>query len=196
SKDELIQLLRLIVSSPDFSPKLPLRNKDLDYMMEFLSENNEESISISLFDDAMPEMRVVMALHSWINEVKEEDISDKFGVDPGDIHRAVENCDWLLYSYSEICKISERVDLVTNAAALRKRVKYGIKSELIELVGIGGVGRVRARILYERGYTDRYSVQKASLTTLANIPKIGASLARKLKGLADLSEKSDLGKEA
>ena len=196
SKDELIRLLRLIVSSPDFTPKLPLRNKDLDYMMEFLSENKQEPISVSVFDDAMPEMRVVMALHSWINEVKEEDIGDRFGVDPGDIHRAVENCDWLLYSYSEICKISDRADLVTNAGALRKRVKYGIKSELIELVGIEGVGRVRARILYERGYTDRYSVQKASLTTLANIPKIGASLARKLKGQADPSEKFDPGKEA
>lgn len=183
-KDDLIRLLRLVVSSPDFSPKLPLRNKDLDYMMDFLSDHQEESISTSVFDDAMPEMRVVMAIHSWINEVKEEEIIDRFGVDPGDIHRAVENCDWLLYSYSEICKISERPDLVANTGVLRKRVKYGIKSELIELVGIEGVGRVRARILYDRGYTDIFSIQKASLNTLANIPKIGAMLARKLKDQA------------
>ena len=64
---------------------------------------------------------------------------------------------------------------------IRRRVKYGIKEELIPLISLEGVGRVRARALHNAGFKDVRSIESASVEKLASIPKIGTALAKKIK---------------
>ena len=74
----------------------------------------------------------------------------------------VDNADWLLYSFGELSQLFGRLDLVVESSELRERIRNGIKSELIQLTKLDGVGRVRARSLYAAGYTD---VDKLSQAT-------------------------------
>jgi helicase len=61
------------------------------------------------------------------------------------------------------------------------RIKHGIKSELIPLVQLEGIGRIRARALYKAGITSSTEIDKISESKLGSIPKIGVKLAKKLK---------------
>src|SRR2546426_3130905 len=58
---------------------------------------------------------------------------------------------------------------------------YGIKEELLELISLRGVGRVRGRALFQRGYKTLKDLQKANPSELARIPTIGSALAMKIK---------------
>src|SRR3989454_2952330 len=58
---------------------------------------------------------------------------------------------------------------------------YGIKEELLELISLRGVGRVRGRALFQRGFKTLKDLQKANPSDLARIPTIGPTLAMKIK---------------
>ena len=64
---------------------------------------------------------------------------------------------------------------------LRVREAKGVKSELVKLVGLEGVGRVRARMLYNAGLKTIDGIKERSLTELTSIPSIGPSLAKRIK---------------
>jgi helicase len=170
--------LHLISSSPDFYPKLSLRKKDhedLGLLIE--SRGNELLYQISEYDCS----RSFWALCEWLEETGDKALSDKMGVEPGDMHRIVEMGEWLAYSLYEVAKLLRREDLLPELYNLRTRVRYGVKEELLPLVALEGIGRVRARALYSAGLTDVDKIAKAPQSRLAGIPKIGPAVAEKLK---------------
>lgn len=64
----------------------------------------------------------------------------------------MESADWLLYSTYEIAKLLGRKDVLPLAMNLRRRIVEGVKEELLELVNLKGIGRVRARMLFNAGF--------------------------------------------
>ncbi|MCX6710873.1 MAG: hypothetical protein NTZ02_02170, partial [Candidatus Woesearchaeota archaeon] len=68
---------------------------------------------------------------------------------------------------------------------LRICIDYGAKEELLPLLRLKGIGRIRARILYNNRIRDLGDVKKAELLTLSQL--IGKTLA--------LDIKSQLGEE-
>jgi len=64
---------------------------------------------------------------------------------------------------------------------LHDRIKHGVKSELLGLIAIKGVGRVIARGLYARGLRTPREVAAADLRQLELAPGVGAKRAVKLK---------------
>jgi helicase len=44
-----------------------------------------------------------------------------------------------------------------------------------------GVGRVRARVLFDRGLKTLNDIREAEVTALARLPKIGEALAKNMK---------------
>ncbi len=170
--------LHLIADSPDFYPKLSLRKMDYDPLSILIQRRGNELLyPISEYECT----RSFWALCSWVEETPEKVLSDKMGVEPGDMHRIVEMASWLAYSLYEIAKLLRREDLMQELYNLRTRIKYGVKEELLPLVALEGIGRVKARTLYNAGFTDVPTVAKASQAKLASVPKIGPTLAEKLK---------------
>lgn len=177
-KKHTLGFLYVITDCTDFYPKLQLRNKDIDEVRMLIDEYTRE-----LFFDVNEYecSRSLLALNAWIQEYSDKKIMEVFGVEPGDMYRIVETSDWLLYSIYELAKLLKRDDLLDEIYMLRKRVKYGIKEELMPLVSIEGVGRVRARMLYNAGFRDIKSIKEAPLEKLAAVQKIGNALAKKIK---------------
>jgi helicase len=170
--------LHLITDSPDFYPKLALRKKDYDELSLLIQGRGSELLyNISEYDCT----RSFWALCEWMEETGDKILSDKMGVEPGDMHRIVEMGEWLAYSLYEVAKLLGREDLLPELYNLRTRIRYGVKEELLPLVALEGIGRVRARALYSAGLTDAGKIAKAPQTRLAGIPKIGPAVAEKLK---------------
>ena len=170
--------LHLISSSPDFYPKLPLRKKDYEELSLLIQGRRSELLyQISEYDCS----RSFWALCEWIEETGDKVLSDSMGVEPGDMFRIKELSEWLAYSLYEVAKLLRRVDLLPELYNLRIRIRYGVKEELLPLVALEGIGRVRARALYSAGLTDVNKIAKAPQAKLAAIPKIGPAVAEKLK---------------
>ena len=180
-------ILHLVASSPDFEPKFPLRSKDYDQAMAFMEEHSSEMLekhtsrAFADYDQFLQDMRSVMALHGWIDEWREEQLLTRLGVEPGDMHRAVDNADWLLHALGEIARLFKVPDMVRQADLLRRRVASGVSRELVELTTIQGVGRVRARALYTAGFKTLEDLKEAPADKLAAVDKIGTAVARKIK---------------
>ncbi len=66
-------------------------------------------------------------------------------------------------------------------ARFRTRVLYGDKEELLELVALRSIGRVRARSLFAAGYTGIEALKRATIPELANVPAIGGKTAAEIK---------------
>jgi helicase len=168
----------VIADSPDFYPKLSLRKTDYDQISILIQRRGNELLyPISEYDCS----RSFWALCWWIEETTEKVLSDKIGVEPGDMHRIVEIANWLAYSLYEVAKLLRREDLMPELYNLRTRIRYGVKEELLPLVVLEGIGRVKARALYNAGFTDVPKIAKASQAKLASVPKIGPTVADKLK---------------
>ena len=191
AKKHTLGLLHLITQTPDMMPKFGTREKDSAELDEILSSRESEFMvpvpergDFSFFqeyDELLGDFRTVLALNSWINENPEQFLIEKYSVEPGDLHRMVDSADWLLYSLGELARLFGRVDLALETEELRERVRYGIKPELIELTKLEGIGRVRARSLFNAGYTSVEKLSQAPVEKLANIPKIGNSVAAQIK---------------
>jgi helicase len=180
-------LLHIVASSPDFEPKFPLRSKDYEDAMAFMEEHRSEMLErhvpreFSDYDRVLQDMRSVMALHGWIDEWKEEQLLSRLGVEPGDMHRAVDNADWLLHALVELCKLFGMPEVAKQAELLRRRVASGVGEELVELTSLNGVGRVRARSLYSAGFRTLEDLKDAPAEKIALVDKVGASVARRIK---------------
>jgi helicase len=170
--------LHVIANSPDFYPKLSLRKTDYDQLSTLIQRRGNELLyPISEYDCS----RSFWALCQWIEETTDKVLSDKIGVEPGDMHRMVEMANWLAYSLYEVAKLLRREDLMPELYNLRTRIRYGVREELLPLVVLEGIGRVKARALYNAGFTDVAKIAKASHAKLASVPKIGPAAAEKLK---------------
>jgi ATP-dependent DNA helicase len=171
-------LLHLITASPDFNPKLSLRKKDYDELSLLIQNRRSELLyQISEYDCT----RSLWAICAWIEETTDKTLGDKMGIEPGDMHRIVEMGEWLAYSLYEVAKLLRREDLLPELYNLSARIRYGVKEELLPLVALEGIGRIRARALHAAGLTNLDKISKAPQTKIASISKIGPAVAEKLK---------------
>ncbi len=178
TKGHALGLLHLITISEDFFPKFSLRNKDYEFVGTLIENYADQLIEpISEYDCN----RSLLALNAWINESSEIFLSDNFGIESGDMHRMAETADWLIHALYEIAKLEKKDEILTEVDSLRSRVVYGIKDELVDLVHVKGIGRVRARILFKNGIKTTEDLTTISVEKLAKMDKIGPLVAENIK---------------
>jgi len=174
--------LHVISSTPDMRC-LYITKKD-EWLEEEISRKKfllDVPLAISPeYEWFMAEVKTASLLEDWINEVSEDDIIKKYQVGPGDIHNKVETAEWLLHAMQELARIFN-FGAVSQLTKLIMRIRYGCKEELLNLVQLYGIGRVRARALYKRGFKTIQDLRRASVETLASIPTIGKSIAKSIK---------------
>jgi helicase len=121
-------------------------------------------------------------LMDWISEVKEDQISDRYRIGPGDIRRTAETAQWLMHSLFELSRHLE-LGAAFRAEQLALRIQYGASSDLLSLLELKGIGRVRARKLYQAGYTSIEKLRAADSSRIGEIlgPKIAELVRAQLK---------------
>ena len=177
-KRHTLGFLHLITSCEEFFPKFELRERDYEPASAMIENGHMELITrISEYQCS----RSLLALQSWITEASELSIADTLGIESGDMHRMTENANWLSYCLREIAKHTDRADLLEEFDDLQKRIDYGVKEELVGLVKVKGIGRVRARALFKHRIRSIDELRKIPASRLAKIDKIGASIADNIK---------------
>ncbi len=170
--------LHMITNCEEFFPKFSLRQKDYETASLMIDNHSSQLLeTISEYDCS----RSLLALQSWITESTELSLSDNLGIESGDMHRMIENANWLSYCLREISKHVERADLLEELSDLRNRIVYGIREELLDLVRVKGIGRIRSRILFKHGIKNLNDLRKIPVNKLAEIDKIGSTIADNIK---------------
>ncbi|MEM2387154.1 MAG: helix-hairpin-helix domain-containing protein, partial [Candidatus Bathyarchaeia archaeon] len=163
--------------------------KELDSVAVFLEEHRDEFMvpvpdeweDRIAYEQFLGEVKTAMVLKAWIEEASEDEIIEKYRVQPGDLYRTIESAKWLLYATHELAMLFNNKEIPPLASELMERVEKGVKKELLPIVRLEGVGRVRGRILYNAGYKTIEDLKHAQIEDLMNLPLIGPKLAKKIK---------------
>ena len=121
------------------------------------------------YDVFIAALKLASAFNSHINEFGEDVIMERYGIRPGEFYSKKEMAKWLLYSFSEICEVVNRRALKKKAEGLTIRVDYGIKEELLPLIRLKGIGRTRARKLFNNGIKSIHDLKQAGVYNLSII---------------------------
>lgn len=184
-----LSLLHLIMQTPDMGPIMRPYSRELD-KITILAENHKEELFVEIpnpwddnvaFQEFLGEFKTALILKNWIEEESEDTLIEQFNIQPGDLYRTIENAKWLLHATTELSKLLGSKKIPSMASKLNERVSKGIKSELLPIVKLEGIGRIRGRILHNNGYHSINDVKRASFEDLKNLPLIGTGLAKKLK---------------
>jgi helicase len=196
--------LHLVCHTPNMRPILRPRRRDMDYVEESLEEHRDEFAfhvesrgDYVEYEQLLGEVKTAMVLEAWIGEASESDLLEKYSVAPGDRYSAVSNAEWLLYSAHELAGVLRVDEYRGHLRRLRDRVRYGVTEKLLPLVRLRGIGRVRAKVLYNSGFKTVVSLKRAPVSKLVEIPLIGGRLAKAIKeqvgGVVDEEEWKNLG---
>jgi helicase len=191
--------LHLISRTPDVMPRPRPRGSEME-RLSVMAEQRKNEIMGNVpdqfedpiaYDEFLSEIKSTMVLLDWINEETEDHILENQKVEPGDLLRLVQGSEWMIFAGQELARLFGHKDLLAPLEMLRVRVAKGVKAELVKLVSMEGVGRVRARMLYNAGLRTIEDIKLRSLTELTAIPTIGPSLAKKIKEQAGGLIKAD-----
>ncbi len=182
-RQELTEIgaLHLICRTPDME-RLHVRKSDewveeeaFKLRKELTYYPSEFSVDYEWFLD---EVKTALCLWDWINELNEEEICSKYSIAPGDLRRIVETAEWLSHAMSRISEfIGEK-----SFSDLSLRLRYGVKAELLPLVRLKGVGRVRARKLFNAGIrTQEDLIDKKNLVATIVGRKIAENLINQVQ---------------
>ncbi|MCW4055221.1 MAG: DEAD/DEAH box helicase [Candidatus Bathyarchaeota archaeon] len=198
-----ISFLHMIAQTPDIYPKLRPSSREIDELALFVENHKDEFMSHLPsqledqmdFEEFLGEAKLAWAVQSWIEETTEDHMIERFRVQPGDLYRIIESAKWLLYASRELASLLKHKDLVPRLNMLMERSAKGVKAELLPFVRLEGVGRARARILFNSGLKTIEDLKHAPIERLTQLPLVGPKVAKKIKEQVGGFVKSDQWKK-
>lgn len=183
-----MSFLHAICSTPDVR-SLYLRRNDgwVGEQVDGLKDTLLLEIPIEASDEYdwfLSDMKTALLLKDWIEEQSEERLITRFDIGPGDIHSIVNTAEWLLYAAREFARMYN-FSLVPYLTDLGMRVRYGCKKEVLNLISLKGIGRMRARQLFKAGYKTMGDLRKVPIERLAEVKTIGPRIAMRIKNQLD-----------
>jgi len=161
----VLGLYHLVARTPDMY-ELYLRSGDEEEYTELAYEREDDLLGRAPsefaegFEDWLSALKTARLLEDWAGEVDEDVITDRYGVGPGDVRGKVETAEWLLGAAESVAG-ELGLGLAPAVREARVRVQHGVREELVDLAGVRGVGRKRARRLYDAGIQDRADLRDA-----------------------------------
>ena len=204
-----LSMLHLIAHTPDMGPVMRPYSQEIDETAVAMEEHRQEFfVNVPnewedriAYEEFLGEVKTAMVLKSWIEETGEDTLIERFRVQPGDLYRIIENAKWLLHATHELAALLGKKETLPLTSELIERVSKGIKKELLPIVKLEGVGRVRGRIIYNAGYKTIADIKHATLEELTNLPLMGPRVAKRVKEQVggfvkkDVWEKLEKGEE-
>jgi helicase len=138
------------------------------------------SASSDEYEWFLSDLKTAFLLEDWIEEIPYDRLTTKYNVWPGDIHNTVEIAEWLLHATREFARMYN-FSCVSDINDLIIRVQNGCKHELLNLISLKGIGRVRARALYHEGFKTVNDLRNVPVERIAKIKVIGKAVAIQIK---------------
>ncbi len=179
--------LYTLTNTTEFSPYMPVQKSREAELWEGMEEASHE-LPIDLEREQFYDINLTrkfntaLMLRDWVNEVPEQALMHDYKTQPGTLHAKLEISDWLAYALLEISKLLNIEAHTAPLSKLRKRLKHGVREELLMLTELRGIGRVRARKLWNANIRTISGLKKTSLADLGRIlgAKVAAQIARHL----------------
>lgn len=174
-KPSNLGLMHLITMTPDMN-LLYIQSAD-SWVEEFIDQHQLELYDEDNYDYLLREAKTTAMLMDWIDEVHEEQIATRYRIGPGDIRRFAETAEWLMHSLAELSKNLE-LGITFQTEQLAERIHYGAGQDLLALLNLKGIGRVRARKLHLSGITSIEKLLAADQSELVRL--LGPKIAEKV----------------
>jgi helicase len=180
-----ISFVHTICTTLEMRPFLRVGVKEYDKVLAKVAEwdqwllVSEPSAFDPEHDEYLNSTKTAMMLAEWMEEVDDEYLLETYNVRPGETRAKLDNAEWLLYSMTELANILNHNTLIKELNRVRFRLRYGVKEELLPLLKLEGIGRVRARKLFTAGVKDLGGVRKITLPKLTDI--LGKAVAISVK---------------
>ena len=178
-------LLHLLTTTLEMRPLLNVRQGDIEAMDQKLLEEEDHlfvkspSIYSHEYEEFLQTVKTASFLQAWVNETTEDVLFNEYNVTPGELQGKREICDWLLYSLVELAKIKKWHSLIVEFEKMRMRLEYGAREEVLPLLRLKGIGRVRARKLFHNNIRTIEAIKQAELSTLKAL--IGEAITISIK---------------
>jgi helicase len=185
-----LSYFQMIAHTPDMFPRLRPYSTEIDELALFVDQHRSEFMfpvpeqweDRVDYEEFLTEAKTAWVLHAWIEEATEDQMIEQFRVQPGDLYRTIESARWLLYAAHELARLfSVQKGILSDMDNLTERIEKGVKAELLPLVRLEGIGRVRARILHNANLRTLDDLKKAPFDQLTSLPLIGPKIAKKIK---------------
>ncbi|MCX6708722.1 MAG: helicase-related protein [Candidatus Woesearchaeota archaeon] len=186
-----VSFLHAVSSTLEMRPLLRVKQKEQEEveqkyaLLESYLLEHEPSMFEPEYEDWLDGLKTALMLEDWIDEKDEEWIMEHYDCRPGETRVKIDNADWLLYACHELARLMQYQDLLKEIMKVRLRLKYGVKEELLPLIRLENIGRVRARKLFRAGIKDLGDIRKAPIEKLTDI--LGVAVAKSVK--AQVGEK-------
>lgn len=174
----------------EMTPLLRINKKDWKWIEKALLK--EEPWLLQSAPDTFEEeygsflegIKTAKLFDEWTDERSEDFLLEKFGMTPGELRGRIETLDWLFYAATEFSKMLPGFLWGKELRKMRTRVMYGVREELLPLIRVKGIGRVRARKLFDAGVEGPADLRKISDQDLGRIlgPKVAANIKKDLLG--------------
>ncbi len=188
NKHSTLGFLHLICYTPDQPVTYVTQAETEEYSTLLYNQLNELMVEPPMeeegpraYSDFLAQLKTASLLHDWISEKTDNNITEQYNVGMGDVHRFVRSAEWLTYAASEIARIVDAPTHIAPLHNLKSRLRYGVRTNILELVSLRGVGRIRGRMLNNHGFTNLADLYKVPINELARIPTIGSSIAESIK---------------
>ena len=181
-----LTLLHLVCSTPDMR-LLYMRSQDYQEINDYVMTHSGEfakipnPFNVTEYEWFLGEVKTSLLLMEWIHERPENELCLKFGIGEGDIHAIAEIAEWLIHVTTQLARLLA-LKGIKQASELEKRIHYGAGPELMELLDIRSVGRVRARKLCEAGFRSTADLADAAPEKIAALlgPKIAERIFKQI----------------
>lgn len=190
-----LSFLHAVCSTPDID-NLYLNRKDYEWTEDKARRRQKEFLlhpNYTDVEDFLSHIKTASVIEDWIDEKSEDWISNEYSIGPGDIRNKVERVVWMLNSMRELAVLF-KAPCTKELSKTIMRTENGIKEELIELIKLKNVGRVRSRLLFDNGFKTVDDLRKADIEKLKKIKGIGDALSKNIKKqVGDYTEQKGLG---
>jgi helicase len=187
-KTESFSFLQAISNTLEMRPLLRVGTGDFSELEERIAE--KENILLKKvpvewdldFDNFLRSIKTTLMFESWINEATEDQILTKYKVAPGELRGRLRIGDWLIYCLQELGLLLGYKKILRDIRKTRVRLRHGVREELIPLVRLKDIGRVRGRKLFSAGLTSLQKLRKIPLESLSRFigPKVAYSIKEQL----------------
>lgn len=180
-----MSFLLLACNTLEMMPLLRVKTKEYDLIQEELAKHDacmldkEPGMFEPEYDNYISAFKTALMLDDWIEEKDDVYLLEHYDIRPGETRAKLDRANWLLYALYEIARINQQQFLLKEITKLRFRLKHGAKEELLPLLRLKNIGRMRARKMFKAGVKDLGVVRKAKIELLEQL--LGKKIAHDIK---------------